>query len=231
MSNNNTNLSKQNNFKFPIDDPSWSTNIQNYHHYKTHLPWGKNPKQEYITHKDMYLRDNHFNAILQKYTNPAQDKEILSKENTLLKRSISQFYDNSLRYQQTYDIINLKDKFKGFENHPDYPFPKAIPNNKINPSLTNTKSFNILSNKNLYEHNNIPYEKRPLPNTKNESIKTLPTKAANFKDYNIISNKYKQHNDEKEQLDKEIAYLTATDQRISIHIRSGASGKEEAEAP
>ena len=185
MSNNINNISRQKDFKFPIDDPSWSSNIQQYQHSKTHLPWGINPTQQYITHKDMYQRDHHFDAILQKYTNQAQDKEIFSKENNLLKRSISQFYDKSLRYQQTYDIINLKDKFKGFENHPDYPFPKAIPNDKINPSLTNTRSFNILSNKNLYEHNNIPYEKRPSPTTKDNLIKTLPTKVTNFKDYNI----------------------------------------------
>ena len=210
MSNNNFIYnSNQKHFEIPPDDPSWSKSLKEYEHNKTHLHWGNNPKPRYFTHHDNYERELNINPLLQKYSDSSFDNEVSQHEHQTLKKSLSQFYDNSLRYQQTYDIINLSDKFKGFESHPDYPFPKTIPQDKINPSLTNTRSYNILSNKSLYEHNNIPYEKRPTKDYDMPSIKNISVKATNYKDYNILSNQYKENNAEKEQLDKQIACLAA----------------------
>jgi len=64
-----------------------------------------------------------------------------------------------LRYEQTFDLITLKDKLKGFEIHPDYPKEKTSERTKKTES---TKlNYNIISNKNFKEHHfNMP-EKRP----------------------------------------------------------------------
>ena len=108
-------------FKFTEDDPEWSNNIKSYEHDKKNLPWKINPMPRYIHHKEMLERDLNFNPILQKYNDKNYDSEISKNEDRTLKRSLSQYYDNALRYEQTFDIINLQDRLKGFESHPDYP--------------------------------------------------------------------------------------------------------------
>lgn len=199
-------------FQFAQEDPAWSQNIKNYEHEKKNLQWNYNPLPCYIHHKEIFERDCNYNPILQKYTDLELEKSIAENEKNNLKRSLSQYYDDSLRYQQTFDIINLKDRFKGFENDPNYPRRKTIENknNKLSrESPINSRSYNILSNKSLAQHNNIPYEDRPKDDSEFNTISPQIVNSANYRDYNIISNKYKENNDVKTKIDKEIEYLAS----------------------
>jgi hypothetical protein len=45
--------------------------------------------------------------------------------------------DRALRYEQTFNIINLDDKLKGLEDKPGYPKPKTPNYNKKNCNSTN----------------------------------------------------------------------------------------------
>lgn len=56
-------------------------------------------------------------------------------------------------------MITLKDRLKGFENHPDYPKEKAGVRQKKTES-TNV-NYNILSGKNFQEQHYLRPEKRP----------------------------------------------------------------------
>lgn len=199
-------------FQFIQEDPAWGQNIKNYEYEKKNLQWKYNPMPHYIHHKEMLERDCNYNPILQKYTDLELEKSIAENEKKTLKRSISQYYDDSLRYQQTFDIINLKDRFKGFENDPNYPHRKTFENNpnKVSRySPINSRSYNIVSNKSLAEHNNIPYEDRPKNDRDTNTISPQIVNAANYRDYNIVSNKYKENNDIKAKIDKEIEYLSS----------------------
>lgn len=197
-------------FKFTEDDPEWSNNIKSYEHDKKNLPWKVNPMPRYIHHKEMLERDLNFNPILQKYNDKNYDSEISKNEDRTLKRSLSQYYDNALRYEQTFDIINLQDRLKGFESHPDYPQykEKEYHQSKYCPSAN--RGYNILSNKSLAVHNNIPYENRPSDDSQIFNLpKPQQIKAVNYKDYNIVNNCYKENDEIKSKLDKEISYLAA----------------------
>ena len=191
------------------NDEKWAEGIQKYYTNKKILKWGNNPMPEII--KDKYVKslDLMFNPITQKYSDKNLDNEIKKKEELNLKDTIAKRYDNELRVIQTFDIINLKDKLNVFKNHPNYPKSKIYQNRaskyrKINIS-SGERNYNILSNIGLDLHHFDKPENRPIikPNP-NQNRKIDNGYYQLYKDYDIISNKYKNYDKEKKDLDKEM---------------------------
>jgi hypothetical protein len=151
--------------------------------------------------------DLYYNPILQIYNNAEYEKNLRQKEKSAVFTSVISNYDNQLKVEQTFNIINLQDRLKGFENDPNYPKKKDLINKrkKIN---YDKKNYNILSNLPLSEHHYDKPENRPKI-TKSEDTK----KKMNFykfgqeRDFDIISTKYKHYNDEKVKIDKEISKI------------------------
>jgi hypothetical protein len=189
---------------------AWKSNIKQYEHEKKNLQWGSNPKPEVITHKKVKEKENIFNPVSQLYYDNDYNKYLRKSEQQKIGQSIAKNYDKNLRNEQTFDVINLRDKLSGFENHPDYPKFKSEFANKKNLEVSKA-NYNILSNITLDEQNYLPPDKRPIINEEHdhEAIKMNKVNVVNFKDYNIISNKYKFNHDEKLQADKEISQLNA----------------------
>jgi hypothetical protein len=150
-----------------------------------------------------------FNPILQKYNNPTYDSSLHQKEKNDIINTIIKNKDNQLKIEQTYNIITLEDRLKGFENHPDYPkqFQK-IKDQKNKPAV---RPYNILSNYTITKHHYDKPENRPKINEEdlNKSVKTRKVNLNNIKDYDIITNKYKIFNKEKKETDLEIEKYTA----------------------
>ena len=63
--------------------------------------------------------------------------------------------DRALRYEQTFDIVNLENKLKGLEGKPGYPEEKKRNYNKKDVGYTSTQ-YNILSNLDLKDHHYLP---------------------------------------------------------------------------
>jgi hypothetical protein len=168
-----------------------------------------NPSPKIITHKMVKEKENIFNPISQKYHDENLNNHLKSKETLMIKESIAKNYDRSLRNEQTYDVINLKDKLKGLESHSDYPIYK---NDARRKKLENSKiNYNIISNINLNNHNYLPPENRPnIPNVE-EEVRTYKINAWNNRDYDIITNDYKVDNPNKSKADREInKYIAAS---------------------
>ena len=96
---------------------NWGSIVREYQHSKQNLAWGQNPKPEVITHKIIKDRENIFNPISQLYYDNNHNQQLKEREAINIKNSIAKNYDKALRMEQTFDIINLKDKLKGFESH------------------------------------------------------------------------------------------------------------------
>jgi len=151
---------------FGLND--WTNQVKEYQYAKKILPWGKTEKPEQITEKIIKEKDSLFNPILQCYNNRSQEFQARSQEKirksehlvkSLVILNFNKIKDKSLRYEQTFDVVNLRDKLKGFENHPDYPAMKSDVKKKKN--VENKLDYNIVSNVNLNLHNYLPPEKRP----------------------------------------------------------------------
>ena len=154
--------------------------------------------------------DKVFDLILQRYNDKSLENNLRQNEKNDLISSIIKNQDKQLKVEQTFNIINLQDRLKGFEQHPDYPKPKDLINKrkKIN---YDSKNYNILSNLPLTVHHYDKPENRPrIPEVekKSNTVNTKPFRMSNQeRDYDIISAKYKCYNDEKVNLDKELSKL------------------------
>ncbi len=189
-----------------VKETNWPEDIKKYEYNKKNLKWGFNPKSEIMKQKYIKSFDLYYNPITQKYKDKEFDDKLKKYEEKKLKDKIAENYDKELRVIQTYDIINLQDRLKGFENHPDYPniksdYPKI---KKIN-HLSTKQNYNILSNINLSQHHYDKPENRPIDNNNIKNrignyMKRINVKQ--YKDYNIISNKYKNYDKEKKDIDE-----------------------------
>ena len=183
----------------------WEKNIKDYEYNKKNvIDWSKIKKPELITAEKVKEIDIYFNPILQKYNNISLNSKMVKKEKDEIINSIIKSRDYQLSKEQTYNIINLEDKLKGFENHPNYPKQKDIIKSR-KKIIYHPKNFNILSNIPLDIHHYDKPENRPKITSKSESpnFKTLPN-IPFYKDYDIISNRYKFFNEEKNKVDKAI---------------------------
>jgi hypothetical protein len=187
----------------------WANSVREYEYNKKNLAWGSNPSPKIITHKIVKEKENIFNPISQLYHNPQINSSLRERESKVIKDSIAKNFDRVLRNEQTFDIINLKDKLKGFEKHPDYPIIKQDPR-KINLEQSRA-NYNIVSNITLDKHNFLPPEQRPTVNDEFDikSIQPQKIKLQTYKDYDVITNKYKLNHDEKVKTEKEISKYAA----------------------
>lgn len=202
-------------FDIMKNDENWGEEINKYNSNKKILKWGHNPKPEII--KDKYIKslDLIFNPITQKYTDKQFEQELKLKEKSNLKNSIAQGYDNELRVIQTFDIINLKDRLELLKDHSNYPKYNKNKSNrtrfkKLN-ILSGEKNYNILSNINLSLHHYDKPENRLLINSSTDNIKRDKNKNFfHYKDYDIISNKYKNYDKEKKEIDNKISIIESS---------------------
>ena len=188
-------------------ETNWKRDLDTYQRHKQNLEWGSNPKPDVITKKIMSERENIFDVITQKYNDVNFDRNLMKQAKVDLTNTIAKCYDNELRKEQTYDIITLKDRLKGFENDPNYPHMKKE-KIKLNKEVSNV-NYNILSNLSLNKHHYDAPEKRPKDTDSNQQIKPQIVNALLYKDYDIISNKYKVYDKEKRAVDEEIEKLNA----------------------
>jgi len=187
----------------------WKKSLNLYQTQKQNLEWGFNQKPHIFKHKEIKAIENEFNPILQKYNNNELNNRIKTEENIDLKNKIAKYFDNELRNEQTYDIITLRDRLKGFENHINY--PKQTQKIRDQHNKPAVRPYNILSNYTITKHHYDKPENRPKINEEelNKSIKLRKVNLNNLKDYDIITNKYKIFNKEKKETDLEIEKYTA----------------------
>ena len=197
----------------------WINDIKDYEKEKKVLKWGKNPSVKYFTKLYINSQNRIFNPITQKYLDKTKEEKYKNKEITDLINNISKGLDNELAVSQTYDIINLRDKLKVFENDKNYPQSPRVRRKKFY-NLTPKINYNILSNLNYKIHHFEKPEKRPnIRLTKdnmngvfnykgNHKNKIIITRG--LKDYNILSNEYYENNNEKKKIDDYIYKMNAT---------------------
>lgn len=197
------------------NDENWAEDIKKYYNNKKILKWGRNPKPKIITNKIVKSQELLLNPITQKYSNTKFESELKNQEKLNLKDSIAKGYDNELRIVQTYDIINLKDRLEVLKNHPNYPQENFKNSNKPKYKKIKISSgerdYNILSNIELNLHHYDKPENRPFINPKIKIEKKINNEnIIQYKDYDILSNKYKHYNDEKFNIDKQLSLINSS---------------------
>lgn len=182
----------------------WAAEVQNYHKSKKNLEWGSNPIPQ-IRSQHVIREENSFvNPLTQKICEKSLEKEIEAFESQNIKNALVRSYDKSLQYEQTFDIITLKDKIKHFKNHPNYPKRAKEKEMKLEKLRVD---YNILSNKTFDEHHFAKPEQRPKINKNTGKINKEYSVTA--KDYDIITGKYVSNHDDKMETNNHIVNLEA----------------------
>ena len=186
------------------DGYNWKDDIKKYAYNKTNIGWDtKNTFQPKITHKMVKANDRVFNPILQKYNDGKYETSLKKNEKSAILSEIVKNLDNQLKVEQTFNIINLKDRLKGLENDPNYPSIKDLIHSR--KRIDNSpKNYNILSNLPLTTHHFDKPENRPNFNFSEPKKGKKIFKFGIHRDFDIISTKYKNFNKEKNEVDKEI---------------------------
>ena len=96
--------------------------------------------------------------------------------------------------------MNFDNKLKGLETRSDYPKEKPW---FFRPGKDTYVNYNIISNIDQKDHHFQPPQKRPEP-TEQERPRGKVYYVAPQRDYNVVTNRYLEHNDEKMQLNEEI---------------------------
>lgn len=211
---------------------NWSQSVKNYYDTKPLLPWGKNPRPDRINHYIVKQNDLVFNPILQKYRDKSYDAQLKMREKENLKRAIIHNQDNQLKVEQTYNIINLQDRLKGFENDPLYPRKADFVVRKNMIDRFNNKGYNILSNLPLSQHHYDRPEKRPKDLEPAKPKEKVQYPFLQERDYDIISARYKTFHDQKTKTDNDIQKLQTAEvfyKKNDYNIIKGVYYNEEKE--
>ena len=175
----------------------WASEVKQYEADKKNYI---TPEREHrVTYQEMKNKETQYHPILQTYTAPQVESAVIQSEKHGLIESLAKNKDRALRYEQTFNIINLDDKLKGLEDKPGYPAPKVPNYNKRNANSTNC-NYNILSNLHSSEHSHLPPANRPPP--EKEEVKTKKVATTGLRNYNILNNRYFEHHDEKMKIDQ-----------------------------
>lgn len=121
--------------------------------------------------------------------------------------------DRSLRYEQTYNILNFDNKLRGLEDRSDYPKEKPW---YFRPGKDTAVDYNIISNIAMKEHHFAAPDKRPGEDPP-ERQRGKNVKTFGIRDYNIVSNRYLQHHNEKVETNDEIQRAEAAKRYWETH--------------
>ena len=183
----------------PAAIEAWRDNLKQYEYEKTNLSWVNAGPPPRITKSDVIAQENSYNPILQTYTNQIIESNVQKIERDRLIETLAKNKDKALRYEQTFDIINLDNKLKGLEGLPGY--PEERPPNYKNRNLGNNSKtpYNIISCLDFADHHYLPPEQRP-PRPQ-EVPRKYKINIVEHRDFNIISNKYLQDHEDKAKFD------------------------------
>jgi hypothetical protein len=202
------NTSQKENFQ-STNYNQWLGEVKKYEKEKKTLAWGYTEKPKRVSYKEMKEKELIYNPVLQIYRDHDKESNLRVNDKINMIETLAKNKDNALRIEQTFDIINLNDKLKGLEGKIEaYPTKK---NEKLGPNSnykTNSnfveRDYNILSGITVDKHSFLKPQDRKK-NSDTQAEKKVFTRLNNYRDYDIISNKYKENDEEKKRADLKIS--------------------------
>lgn len=182
-----------------MNTQEWKESLQEYEKSKRAVP--ELGKINRVTYSTMNKLENAYHPILQVYKDSQIESNLREVEKHRMVETLAKNQDRALRYEQTFNVINLENKLRGLEGLPNYPIEK-LPNYKDRKlgNTTNT-DYNIISCLDLADHHYLPPEKRPIkPEPK---PRTFKLNTVEYRDYNIITNRYFEDHEKKAKVDAE----------------------------
>jgi hypothetical protein len=190
---------------------SWKQDVNQYISSKTNFQGKPDPYRK-VTHREVKAVETLYNPITQVYKNAETETRARHAEQDNFIQTLAKNKDRALRYEQTYNVLNFENKLAGLENRPDYPKEKPW---YFRPERDSLVGYNIITNHSLKDHYFDAPEKRPEVTEQQEVVKQKP--LTDFKDYNIITNRYLEFHDDKVAADEQILRAEAAKKYWKTH--------------
>ncbi|CAJ1363477.1 unnamed protein product [Effrenium voratum] len=187
---------------------SWAEEVQTYQHerrVKLHPDLFKGPTVGYVR-GETSKRERSFNPLLGRFLDPQREQEQQSFEDETKRGFLNLARDVQLRREAPFDLVTHERKFQalvpqhqdpGFEKEPKRPFPGTA------------ADYNIISNVSFDQHHWAHPDERPVPKDRVPKKRLIP--AMLHKDFNILTNRYREHHEAKIARDQELNLLEAAD--------------------
>ena len=177
---------------------SWAELLQTYNHSRRNVPWedGAAEKPHFVTRYSVSRKEREFEPILQKHRSAEEETRRAKKESELLQRTLSSGMERaSMHHAQTYDIIT----------HVTRPWKKKDAPKAAKPRKPDSNTwYNIITNKDAHLHVVEPRNVSPIQRPAGKPVPEDMIKI-NQRDFDVISNKYRQDHEEKTKIDTDVA--------------------------
>jgi len=189
---------------------TWGAEVQGYEFAKrkaVHPDSMKGPPIR-VTYGLVKQQERLFDPIVQCYRRPETEIHSRTREEEARTHHLNRAYDIQLLREQPYNLITNSSKLEGLAPGVDVSkFDTTLKRGR--PKLPDTfVDYNILSNYPMSKHHWARPEERPMPTVKEPRSRLIPTFLV--KDFNIITNRYLEHHDEKRRRDDELNLLECT---------------------
>ncbi|KAL3911618.1 MAG: hypothetical protein SGPRY_008625 [Prymnesium sp.] len=198
-----------------------------YKHEKTHRP---RPDDEYrkprrVTNFEKKREEVEYHPILQTFTSTQREADAKRFETAAQTGTLNKARDKQLATESTFNILTMEDKRKGLDvmNKATVtalaaPFNPHAERPTFRHPLDSCYAFNIISNLSLSDHHHTNPSLRPSreagarePKPRLQHVSGMP------RDYNILSNQYREEHDEKIKLEGEVLRRTAAKKYWDTH--------------
>jgi len=187
---------------------SWAEEVQDYQHdrrVKVHPDLFKGRTVGYVRGENS-KRERSYNPLLGRFLDQHREREQQDFEEKVKKNYLNMARDIQLRKEAPYDLITHERKFEAL-------VPEALdpakPKDLKCPVPDTGVDYNIISNLRFDAHHWAHPQKRPIPKDRVPKARMVP--ALLHKDFNILTNRYLEHHEEKVERDRELNLLEAAE--------------------
>jgi hypothetical protein len=200
-----------------VDNTTWGHDLRSYEYTKRHqVPPGKceGPPEPLVLRGVVANEERKFNPITQRFKDPKIERVNQRTEHEITVEHLNRARDIQNLREQHHDIVHNGSKLLGLEDTRSPEVKRASgtqdPGGKMvfPDSNQGRVDYNIVSGIGHAEHHWAPPQERPLGPIKIPRAREVPGLLQ--RDFNIVSNRYKERHDEKTARDHELAKAEAT---------------------
>jgi hypothetical protein len=174
-----------------------------------------------------------YNPMLQTFTDPARETVSKQREETRRISNLNQARDRQIARESQFDVLNMSDKRSGLGRsdaevaaaalaaqaaaRSAQPPPKHSAKPTFRHPLDSCYQFNIVSNLPLSQHHYTAPELRPNMDNREDPKPRLQTTTNLPRDYDVLSNRYREGHDAKVALEMEVQRRTAAKKYWETH--------------
>jgi len=193
-----------------VPPKDWGDDLRRYEKTKRHEvhPSTMQPPNLKIPRGAVANAERDFNPITQRFADKQKEQDLCRFEKELAVEHLNRAEDIQIIREQPFNILNYSSRLQGVESKRTEGTHDKKGSMVYPDGFQGRVDYNIISNKGYDEHHWAPPEERPIPPLR------LPRarEVASFplREYNVLTNRYNEHHDEKTMRDEHLKKLELT---------------------